>query len=193
MIHDFLRWITSVHIIHQFEEAWKILQKGKIIAYPTEAVYGLGCDPFNQQAVEKLLTLKQRPASKGLIILISHWPQLMPLISPLSDELLAKVRHTWPGPVTWLFPKSPLIPSWLSGSHNTIAIRMSAHPIAQQISAQNPVVSTSANVSGCVPARDVQTLMLQFPQGIEAVLAGELGGANQPSAIYDVCDGGRCR
>ena len=180
-------------LISTFDEARQFLRQGKIIAYPTEAIYGLGCDPFNKTAVEALLALKMRPVDKGLIILIADWAQLTSLISPVSEELLAPVRASWPGPVTWIFPKSSAIPDWLSGSHDTIAIRMSAHPIAHGLSIEGPVVSTSANISDHPTARNQAELSMQFPWGIGAFMQGGLGDAKQPSAIYDVLTGKRLR
>ena len=173
--------------IQEFEQARKLLQQGKILAYPTEAVYGLGCDPFNQETVEKLLALKQRPVDKGLIVLIAEWDHLAPLIRCIPQSYLDKVRASWPGPVTWVFPKSPHVPSWVSGAQDTIAIRMSAHPIAHELSRNGPIISTSANVSEQAPARTLDELHAQFPQGIDALLLGELGDQKRPSAIYDVC------
>ena len=180
-------------IIKNIEDAWQLLQQGKVIAYPTEAVYGLGCDPFNEAAVESLLSLKKRNTHKGLIVLIAHWQQLTPLIAPISESQLAAVKASWPGPVTWIFPKSNAIPALVCGDHTTIAIRMSAHSIARQLCLHNPVVSTSANLSGHPPARHVSELALQFPIGLEGVVSGELGGASQPSAIYEVLTGQRLR
>ena len=182
-----------MNIISQYDQALQLLEDGKIIAYPTEAVYGLGCDPFNQQAVETLLILKQRPISKGLILLIDNWSQLTPLIGNIPMDLLNAVRDTWPGPVTWVFPKAVSIPYWLSGDYNSIAIRMSAHPVARALCVRGPVVSTSANICGHEPAVDFANLCQQFPHGIDAFLAGDLGGASQPSAIYDVLNGQRLR
>lgn len=180
-------------IIHQFEEAWALLNAGKIIAYPTEAVYGLGCDPFNKYAVNQLLALKQRPEHKGLIILISNWLQLEQLTLPIDSALLEPVLKSWPGPVTWVFPKSSLIPEWVSGQHPTVAIRMSAHPTAQQICKHGPVVSTSANLSGLSPAMNFDDLQGQFPDGIDGFIVGDLGGAIKPTDIFDVCSGKRLR
>ena len=182
-----------MNIISQASAARNLLNQGKIIAYPTEAVYGLGCDPFNQQAVEKLLALKQRSVSQGLILLIGEWPKLEPLIGVVPTHLLDAVRDSWPGPITWVFPKSIAIPAWLSGDHHTIAIRMSAHPVAHQLCADGPVVSTSANISGRQPAVDIAGVCVQFPVGVDALLSGPLGGASQPSAIYNVLDGTRLR
>jgi L-threonylcarbamoyladenylate synthase len=178
-------------IISQFDEARQLLADGKIIAYPTESVYGLGCDPFNQLAVEKIIALKQRPSSKGFIILIADWSQLMPFIGEVPEHRFDVVRATWPGPVTWVFPPAKIIPDWLSGQHNSIAIRMSAHPVARELCAMGPVISTSANISGDTPAIDVAGVRVQFPSGVDAVLTGELGGNTQLSAIYDVLNG-RC-
>jgi len=180
-------------IISQFDKARELLKEGKILAYPTEAVYGLGCDPFNQQAVEKLLALKQRNVAKGLIILIADWSQLESLVKPIPDELLERVRPTWPGPVTWVFPKADTIPEWLSGNHSTIAIRMTSHPIARELCVDGPLISTSANLSDGDPAVDIAGLSAQFPFGVDALFSGSLGGLSKPSAIYDVLSGNRLR
>ncbi len=181
-------------IIQNIDEASQLLKQGKIIAYPTEAVYGLGCDPFNQNAVEQLLALKQREVSKGLIVLISDWLQLTALISPVSELSLEPVHQTWPGPVTWIFPKSVTLPSWVCGAHSTIAIRMTAHPIAKALCvAAGPIISTSANLTGHEPAIDRASLIAEFPCGVDAMLSGALGGHSKPSAIYDVLSGKRWR
>ncbi|RUR10772.1 L-threonylcarbamoyladenylate synthase [Legionella septentrionalis] len=180
-------------IITDFNKAHALLEAGKILAYPTEAVYGLGCDPYNREAVEKILALKKRPANKGLILLIAQWQHLLSLIKPLSAELLAPVQQSWPGPVTWIFPKAAQVPDWLSSDGETIAIRLSAHPVAHQLCKEKPIVSTSANLSGAPPARTLAELLSQFPAGLDAIMAGELGGEKQPSAIYEVLSGKRLR
>ena len=180
-------------IISQIEEARELLNEGKIIAYPTEGVYGLGCDPYNQAAVEKLLALKQRPASKGLIILIAEWSQLAPLINSVPDDRLEIVRSSWPGPVTWIFPKATTTPNWLTGQHPSVAVRMTAHAVARALCVDGPIISTSANLSGREPAMDMAGICSQFPYGIDGFLLGALGGLNQPSPIYDALDGTRWR
>jgi L-threonylcarbamoyladenylate synthase len=177
----------------QLDDARACLRQGKILAYPTEAVYGLGCDPFNQQAVDKLLVLKQRNADKGFIVLIANWDQLAPLIAQVSDEILQVVSDTWPGPVTWVFPKSSRIPSSISGLHECIAIRMTAHPLARELCINGPIISTSANLSGCEPAHDLASLYGQFPFGVDVFLDGSLGGLSQPSQIYDALSRHRLR
>ena len=182
-----------MRIIDDCHVAWQCLQQGQVLAYPTEAVYGLGCDAFNHQAVEKILQLKRRLVSQGFIVLVHDWDQLSSLIGDVPKESLDKVRKTWPGPVTWIFPKSSKVPDFLSGKHNSIAIRMSAHPIANALCKHGPIVSTSANLSGQKPALDLTDLRLQFPHGIDAVVAGSLGSENQPTAVYDVLTDARLR
>lgn len=180
-------------MINTISEGQQLLQEGKIIAYPTEAVYGLGCDPFNQAAVEKLLKLKCREQSKGLIILIASWEQLSNLIKPVPPSALKQIQSSWPGHVTWVFPKAACVPDWICGDKNSIAIRMSAHHIAHGLSVSGPVVSTSANKAGLAPATTIEQLELQFPAGIDACLSGEIGQNKKPSEIYKVLTGQRLR
>lgn len=179
--------------LESIPDALALLKQGKIIAYPTEAVYGLGCDPFNKQAVDRLLALKQRQVDKGLILLISSWEQLTELTLTIPESAMQKVKNTWPGPVTWIFPKSDRVPDWVSGNRPTIAIRMSAHPIAQALSVTGPVVSTSANQTGFEPAKSLGDLEAEFPQGVDACITGELGGRENPSTIFDALTGVQLR
>ena len=175
--------------IKEIDEAVRVIAKGGVVAYPTEAVYGLGCDPFNQEAVYHLLSLKARDVSKGLIVLISNWQQLNGLIDCVADCVMEPVRASWPGPVTWVFPKAQKLPRWLTGDHESIAIRMTEHPIAKALCRQQPIVSTSANQAGHVPARNIIELNAEFPTGLDGYVDGALGGATSPSSIYDVLTG----
>ncbi|OGV31886.1 MAG: threonylcarbamoyl-AMP synthase, partial [Legionellales bacterium RIFCSPHIGHO2_12_FULL_35_11] len=131
--------ISDVGVARQY------LKDGLVIAYPTEAVYGFGCDPFNKKSVYRILTLKNRAADKGLILLVSNWDQLDYLAQDLSDEDYILLRKSWPGPTTFIFPKSKHVPQWISGNYETIAIRMPAHSISSALCKEMPIVSTSAN------------------------------------------------
>lgn len=171
------------------EDARKILNEGGVIAYPTEAIYGLGCLPYHQKAVETIFSLKKRDEAKGFILLIADWKQLDDLIAPITPNQLAKIKETWPGFVTWIFPKSKSLPQWLTGSHDGIAIRMTAHPIARILCSEGPIISTSANLSNNQPARTQKEIMELFPTGISAIIEGELGGYQKPSPIFDIQTG----
>ncbi|MDF1758212.1 MAG: L-threonylcarbamoyladenylate synthase [Legionellaceae bacterium] len=173
--------------------ARKYIADGLVIAYPTEAVYGLGCDPFNEQAVMKILDVKGRSVDKGLILLISEWSQLTPLVGEVADHLMEKVKSSWPGPITWIFPKSSIIPKWISGNNSSVAIRMTAHPLARKLCSDGPLVSTSANIQGQDPVSNLENLKIQFSHCIDGIVLGDLGSSLQPSAIYNVANGERLR
>ena len=176
---------------NQINEAVHVLQQGGVIAYPTEAVYGLGCDPGNHQAVQKLLDLKQRDRDKGLILIAAEFEQLLPFLDEIDDSLKEQVLATWPGPVTWLWPAKSGVSTWLRGEHATIAIRVTDHPLAAELCRAfgGALVSTSANVSGNQPARNAEQVWAQFKDQLDFVLEGEVGGLAKPSQIRDVLSG----
>jgi L-threonylcarbamoyladenylate synthase len=180
-----------MQLIKQIDTARALLDAGEIITYPTEAVYGLGCDMFNESAVLRLLALKKRDKAKGLIVLIADWAQLWNLIDKdaVSDARFALIKKSWPGPVTWIFPKSRHAPEWITGIHDGIAVRMTAHPVAHALCQKGPIVSTSANLAGEAAVRDIDDLVRLFPEGVSGVVAGALGGEVRVSEIYDALDG----
>ncbi|HVT62259.1 MAG TPA: L-threonylcarbamoyladenylate synthase [Legionellaceae bacterium] len=174
-------------------DAGLAIQNGQVIAYPTEAVFGLGCDPFHHMAVKRILQLKQRPWQKGLIVWIANWSQLSRLVQEIPQSRMEIIQASWPGPITWVFPKSSIVPEWVSGTHDSIAIRMSAHPLAQQLCQYGPIISTSANPQGQAPARSLEALESFFPEGLDGVVAGTVDIEAQPSAIYDAMSNERLR
>jgi len=161
-------------------------QAGKIFAYPTEAVYGLGCDPDNEQAVMALLSLKRRPINKGLILVAQNYSQLLPYVDDKSIPMdkRPEIFSSWPGAVTWLLPASLQAPKWLTGGSLLIAVRVSNHPKIKELCKlfNKPLVSTSANRSGCEPAQSAVQVKQQFADTI-VLVDGELGGADKPSRI----------
>ncbi len=165
---------------------------GQVIAYPTEAVFGLGCDPDNQAAVEQVLKIKTRPQDKGLILIAASLEQLMPYIdiTPLSQAILAQVHATWPGPYTWIMPKAAKTPDYLTGNRSTIAVRVSAHPVVIALcnAVDGPLVSTSANPSGAEPARSLVDIDQYFGQSVFAI-DGQVDHNAQPSKIQDALTG----
>jgi L-threonylcarbamoyladenylate synthase len=174
-----------------FNDVIQILSHGGIIAYPTEAVYGLGCDPFNDDAIQRLLTIKKRSYAKGLIVIASEWSQLEFLVEPIADEQMAQVLATWPGPFTWLFPAKSSLSNWLCGLHDTIAVRVTAHPIAKELCQAygKPIISTSANHEGQTPARSGEEVQTMFGSEIDRIVLGETGILTQPTEIRDARSG----
>lgn len=171
----------------QLRRAVAALRGGGVVAYPTEAVYGLGCDPLDGAAVTRLLALKGRPAAKGLILIGASLAQLAPFIEPLDPALGERVEATWPGPVTWVLPARPAVPYWLRGGHDTLAVRVTAHPMAAALCAAfgGALVSTSANRAGRPPARSPLAVRRAFDGEIETILHGPLGAGRRPTEIRD--------
>ncbi len=169
----------------------RVFQAGGVIAYPTEAVYGLGCDPLNRRAVERLLQLKRRSVKKGVILIAADFSQLERFVGQLPEARLDDIFSTWPGPNTWLFPKRSDTPNWLSGDHGTLAVRVTNHPIAAALcqSCSSPLVSTSANLSGQQPTKSALQVQSMLGQGVDYVVHGETLGIVRPSSIRDGLSG----
>ena len=171
--------------------AGQLLRQGGVVAYPTEAVWGLGCNPFNLDAVERLLDLKQRPMEKGLILIAANIQQLEPFIYHLDDLQRQRLKNTWPGPNTWLVPVNDMVPYWLSGHFNSIALRVTAHPVAAGLCRAfgGPLVSTSCNPQGRAPARSIHEVNRYFGGELDAITSGQVGKRANPSCIRDLLTG----
>jgi len=171
--------------------ASRALRSGGVIAYPTEAVWGLGCDPQSERACMRLLALKDRPWDKGLILIASTLAQIEPYIDIPSNNALKRATATWPGPATWIFPASDYTPMWISGDHDGVAVRVSSHPgvIALCEAFGGALVSTSANPSGRPPAMNPSQVRLYFGDSIDTLLPGALGGLATPTTIREAATG----
>ena len=172
----------------------QVIRRGGVIAYPTEAVWGLGCDPWDSTAVFRLLELKQRPMSKGLILVADNIRQFDFLLVDLPQIWQDQLASTWPGPTTWLVPHQNRLPEWITGGHPGVAIRVSDHPLVRDLCAlTGPLVSTSANPSGRPPALSRLRIEQYFAGQLDGVLDGRLGGRKNPSQIRDLLSGAQVR
>ncbi|MFC5436623.1 L-threonylcarbamoyladenylate synthase [Rhodanobacter umsongensis] len=170
-----------------------LLHAGGVLAYPTEAVFGLGCDPHDQLAFQRLFALKQRPATQGVLLIAADFAQVERYIelADVPGEVLQQVRASWPGPYTWIFPRSAEVPAWIAGAHAGIALRVTAHEPAAALCRAfgGALVSTSANPHGQPPARTAQTVTEYFGGGLDGVLDAPLGGQSHPTMIRDALSG----
>lgn len=173
------------------QQAVSAIRAGSVIAYPTEAVWGLGCDPQNRAAVEKLLAIKQRSMAKGLILVAANIEQLTPFFGDLSADQYQLLQANWPGFTTFIVPASPQVPKWITGDFDSIALRVSAHPLVRELCEvfTGPLVSTSANLSGQPPAQNFDQVVTTFSNGVDFILPGDLGDASKPSPIIDIQSG----
>lgn len=172
------------------EEMADILTNGGIVAYPTEGVWGLGCDPFNEEAVRRLLNIKHRDESEGFIILATNWGQIYDLIDlealPKNDQIF--LTAAWPSHITFLLPKSKSAPNFISGASEQIALRITDFkPNKELIEAfGTPIISTSANLHGMTAARSLEEVKIYFDKRIDAVFDKKSGNQPNPSKIYDL-------
>lgn len=172
---------------HRLRLAARIMRQGGVVAYPTEAVFGLGCDPWNGEAVTRLLAMKRRDVAKGLILIAADISQLDPFVERLPEDRMAEIRASWPGPNTWLLPARPTTPRWLTGRFDTLAVRVIGHPLAAALCRVygGALVSTSANQASHRPARTALQVRLALAEGPDAILVGDCVGSSQPSCIRD--------
>lgn len=175
------------------EEVVAALRRGGVVAYPTEAVWGLGCDPLDEAATLRLLAMKQREVEKGLILIAADEAQLAPFIDMAALDAAQRdaVRASWPGPHTWIVPASASAPSWITGAHAGIAVRVSAHPLVIELCKAfgGALVSTSANRAGEPAAHTIDELDPRIVGAVEAVAGGETGGLLRPTDIRDARSG----
>lgn len=173
-------------------QAQTVVRQGGLLAYPTEAVWGLGCAPDNEQALAKLLALKQRPWHKGLVVVAADFAQLEPWLLPLTAAERTKVLAAWEGThlhphsraVTWVLPCQPQVSKLLKGEHSSLAVRVSQHPVVRQLCEHcGPLVSTSANPAGFAPALTAAQVSEYFADASPLIIPGELGQQQQPSEI----------
>lgn len=184
---------------HNLSNALKALRSQGVIAYPTESVFGLGCDPDSDVAIQKILDLKRRPAHKGLILIAANIEQLTPYadFSMLSDSSLKNITQTWPGPFTWVLPAQPNLSKLVSGNFDSVAVRVSKHPFVQALCLRfnKPIISTSANLSGleaCSTAQEVMT-MFEGDHALDYIIDEPVSGLKKPSQIHLALTGERLR
>lgn len=171
-------------------QAWKeVLQSGDVVVAPAEGVYGYCCDPFNERAVYKILSLKRRSSAKGLIILCStiyDVNRVADISGPLQKDILRAMNKHWPGPTTLILPAKPSTPDYLTGGRHTVAVRIpSCEYMHEYLSKwKGPLVSTSLNISGQPAVRSDKSI----PYGPIALKYTEsLSGSS--STIYNVLTG----
>lgn len=177
--------------IDETDAAAALLRAGGVLAYPTEGVYGLGCDPDNQAAFERIFALKRRAPEQGVLLIAADLAQVRPWIGDAPAAAFARAEATWPGAHTFIFPRSARVPDWVSGGHAGIALRVTAHApsVALCRAFGGPIVSTSANRHGEAPAMSAADIRAIFGDEPDGVLDAPLGGLDRPTPITDAVSG----
>ena len=170
--------------------AARTLRRGGVVAHASEGVWGMACDPFDADAVAKVLAIKGRSAAKGLIVIGADAEQFMAELAPLDSAVAARIRASWPGASTWLVANRRF-PKWISGEHRSVAIRVPGHAQARALAAAfgAPLVSTSANRAGAAPALSAEQVATTLGEELDYLLPGEVGDHTGPSRIIDAATG----
>lgn len=184
-------WINHVGV----QRAAQVMHAGGVIAYPTESVWGLGADPHNPRAIARLLALKHRAVEKGVILIAANVQQVEPWLARLSAQERDTLLATWPGPNTWLVPNRGLASVWVTGRHESVALRVTAHPVAAALCEAfgGPIISTSANPQARPAAKDGMQVRRYFGSQLDDIAPGRTGGRRQPSQIRDLATGNTLR
>ena len=165
-----------------------IIRHGGIIAYPTDTIYGLGCDPYNADAVAKINTLKQRPLNKQFILLAGQLTQILPLVRLSETHKKTITRNT--EPTSWVVDAAPDAPAWLINNSNTLTIRICKQGDVQRLchALGHPIISTSANPSGKTPADNSLQLHKYFHRQVDKIIISDKKLAGRASKIIRLCD-----
>ena len=174
-------------IIAEVKDVICHLKSGEVIGYPTEAVYGIGCDPWNQSSVEKIAKIKGRKKRQTFLMVASSIDQLTDLID--ISRLSSQVKSSWPGHTTWLIKAKENVPYWLQDEQtNKVGVRVSNHPLVRELCNEygKPIISTSANISGKEEIKNQQEFIRTFSSDINYLVDGDLGDYDKASMIIDM-------
>lgn len=169
------------------------LQQGGLVVYPTEGVWGIGCDPRNEKAVMSLLEAKRRPVEKGLILIAADYSQVLPYIDEdkIPEQQKQAIFDSWPGAYTWLMPVAEDTPKWITGGSELVAVRVTAHPTVIRMCEefQGAIISTSANITGMPTEHELENVKTVFGDLVDAYVDEALGGNTQASTITNALTG----
>jgi len=171
----------------EIEKGVKILQKGGVIAFPTDTVYGLGADAFNSTAVERIYEIKNRPKHQQFPLLIADVKQLTALAEPIPEIAWFLARRFWPGGLTLVLSKKDSVPAYLAPGL-TIAIRVPNHPVCLAIIRRlgTPIIGTSANISSQPAALTAEEVGQQLGGKIDLIINGGKCPGGKESTVVDV-------
>lgn len=179
-----------------WQSAVDALHNGGVIAYPTEAVFGLGCNPLDKAALQRIIDIKGRDAHKGFILIASSQSQLTEFVAPITPEQQLTLDNYWPGPVTFVIPASINVRnSLLAGYRDTVAVRVSNHPVVVALceSYGGAIVSTSANRSGEPAWRSATDVASSMGAELDALIDAPVGKLDSPTRIFDLVSGKQLR
>lgn len=180
----------------QIQTAVDALHGGGVVAYPTEAVFGLGCDPRNEIALQRIIDIKGRDAHKGFILIASNQSQIFEYVEPVNTEQQRQLDENWPGPVTFVMQANENIRgTLLTGFRDTLAVRVSAHPVVIALCEHfgGALVSTSANRSGEPALRLGSEVDNTMGSKLDVIVKAAVGELASPTRIFELASGKKLR
>lgn len=173
----------------EIQKAGALLASGKLVAIPTETVYGLAANAFDEAAVRSIYTAKGRPSDNPLIVHISSFEQVYELARKVPPEAIKLAEKFWPGPLTIVLPKKSVVPDAVTGGLDTVALRMPSHPVAREIieAAKVPLAAPSANLSGKPSPTKAQHVFEDLKGRIPAIINGGECGFGVESTVVSLC------
>lgn len=171
----------------KIKEAARIIKKGGLVVFPTETVYGLGCNALNKKAVTKIFKVKKRDRGKPLLILIGQKSDLKKYVKTITPVARKLIKQCWPGPLTLIFEKSRIIPSVVTAGSGKVAIRLSPNKIVRALIKQSgaPLIGTSANLSGHENIINPEMVIRQFDNKVDMIIDGGRTGRGRASTVVD--------
>jgi len=176
------------YIERQTKQAVEILKKGGIVAYPTDTVYGLGADPLNKRAVDRIYRVKKRPYNQPLPLLLADKSDLSKVAGVLPDIVWKLAGRFWPGGLTLVLKKSSWVPGFVTAGGDSIAVRVPNHdvPIALAQGLGSPIIGTSANISGKPSPITANEAREQLGKEVDLIIDGGRCPGGIDSTVLDV-------
>jgi len=171
------------------KKAVEVIKRGGVIVYPTETFYGIGADPRNEEAIERIFQIKGRKKDMPILLIIGKKDMLYNLVKEVPDVANSLMNRFWPGPLTIIFQASKNVSPILHAGKGKIGIRLSGNPISRKISELSgiPITGTSANRSGMPPCRTVKEILSEL-KGIDLILDAGMIESQLPSTVIDVTE-----
>ena len=172
----------------QIDGAVALLRRGGVVAYPTDTLYGLGASVFDEAAVERVFEIKRRPQGMPLPLLLTGSEMLPMVVDKVSRTALSLAEMFWPGPLTLVLPKNPLVPSLVAARGWTVAVRVPDHPVPRELARLlgNPITGTSANRSGGPEPSTAEEVRRQLGDQVDMIVQAGPSPAGRASTILDI-------
>lgn len=167
--------------------AVEAVKGGRLVVLPTDTLYGLGCDAFDNDAVANLLATKRRGPDMPVPVLVGSWDTIQGLVREYSPQAKALVEAFWPGGLSIVVPQAPSLPWNLGDTRGTVMLRMPLHPVAIELLQQTgPMAVSSANISGQQPPTTAVHAKQQLGSAVSVYLDGGVTTIGEPSSIVDL-------